>query len=231
MKKTLLWSILMLFFIHTESFAQACGGLTIKQGSGFEMTNFDAKGKETGKIIYKIANVSQEGSATVFSVDMEALNAKGNSELKNTYQMKCDGNVTTVDAKSLISQEQLKTFKDMEMKFTYENIEYPTKYVVGDKLKDASVKGTGQSGPMGVAFDMLIKNRSVIGQEKITVPSGTFDAYKIQSDMAFQMKMGFPVKMEMESISYRAPGVLWDIKTETYRKGKLIGHSELTKIY
>ena len=112
-----------------------------------------------------------------------------------------------------------------------DNIEYPTKYVVGDKLKDASVKGTGQSGPMAITFDMLVRNRSVEGQEKITVPSGTYDAYKIKSEMAFEMKMGFPVRMEMESISYRAPGVLWDLKTETYRKGKLIGYSELTKIY
>ena len=231
MKKLLVWSITMLFSISTLSFAQDCGGLTMKEGSGFEMTNFDGKGKDIGKMIYKITKVANEGSASIISLEMEFFNVKGKSELKNTYQMKCDGNVISVDAKSLISQEQLKSFKDMEMKFTYDNIEYPTKYNVGDKLKDASVKGTGQTGPMGVNFDLLIRNRSVVGQEKITTPAGSFDAYKLKSEMAFEMKMGFPVKMEMESISYRAPGVIWDIKTETYRKGKLIGSSELTKIY
>ncbi|MCE7072051.1 MULTISPECIES: TapB family protein [Dyadobacter] len=231
MKKLLLWSLLLLFFIQTKSIAQDCGGLVLKQGSGFEMMNYDGKGKETGKIIYKILDVSTEGAFTVFNIEMEAMNPKGKSELKNVYKMKCDGNVISMDAKSLISQEQLKSFQNMEMKFTYENIEYPTKYNVGDKLKDASVKGNGQSGPMAVNFDMMIKNRSVTGQEKLTLPAGTFDAYKIKSDLSFEMRMGFPVKMEMESISYRAPGVAWDLKTETYRKGKLIGRSELTKIY
>jgi hypothetical protein len=49
--------------------------------------------------------------------------------------------------------------------------------------------------------------------------------------MNMEMVMGFPVKMEMQSVSYRAPGIVWDLKTETYRKGKLMGYSELAKIY
>jgi hypothetical protein len=125
----------------------------------------------------------------------------------------------------------MKSFENMEMKFTYDNIEYPTKYSVGDKLKEASVKGTGKSGPMAISFNMLIKNRTVAGQEKLTIPAGTYDAFKINSDMHMEMVMGFPVKMEMQSVSYRAPGLIWDLKTETYRKGKLMGYSELSKIY
>lgn len=231
MKNLILWSIMCVTMFSANVLAQECAGFTLKEGSGFEMNNYDGKGKAIGKIIYKIAKVSKEGANTVFTVDMESLNTKGKSELKNTYQMKCDGNVMSMDAKSLISQEQLKSFKDMEMKFTYENIEYPSKYAVGDKLKDASVKGEGKSGPMPVNFNMLIKNRTVTGQEKLTVPAGSFDVYKINSDMNMEMVMGFPVKMDMQTISYRAPGIVWDLKTETYRKGKLMGYSELTKIY
>ena len=221
----------MLLLVQAKSFAQECGGVTMKEGSGFEMANYDAKGKESGKIVYKINKVSTEGAFTVFDIEMEAFSTKGKSELKNTYQMKCNGDIVSVDAKSMINQEQLKSFQNLEMKFTYENIEFPTKFTVGDKLRDASLKGNGQSGPMAVTFNMQIKNRNVIGQEKLTTPAGSFDAYKVKSDLAFELKMGFPVKMEMESISYRAPGVLWDVKNETYRKGKLMGYSELTKIY
>lgn len=230
MKNLLLWSLLTLFFVQT-AIAQECGGLAIKEGSGFEMTNFDGKGKEIGKLIYKITKVTQEGGFTLMSIEMESTDNKGKSDFKNNYQLKCDGNVITLDAKSMINQEQLKSFQNLDMKFTYDNIEYPTKYTVGEKLKDASVKGTGQSGPMAVNFDMLIKNREVLAAENITTPAGTFDAFKIKSEMAMAMKMGFPIKMELETISYRAPGVLWDIKTETFRKGKLMGRSELTKIY
>jgi hypothetical protein len=231
LKKRLLWAIICIVSMSLPALSQDCAGFNLKEGSGFEMNNYDAKGKSIGNIIYKIARVSKDGAYTVFQVDMESFNNKGKSELKNSYEMKCDGNVIVLDASSLINQEQMKSFQGMEMKFTYDNIEYPSKLSVGNKLKDASVKGEGKSGAVPVSFNMLIKNRTVAGQEKLTVPAGTFDVYKINSDMNMQMVMGFPIKMDMQTISYRAPGVIWDLKTETYRKGKLMGYSELTKIY
>lgn len=231
MKKLILWSIACVMMLSLRAFAQQCAGYDFKEGSGFEMNNFDGKGKAIGKLIYKITKVAAEGSNTVVTIDMESFNSKGKSEFKNTYQMKCDGNVLILDAASMISQEQLKSFQNMEMKFTYDNIEIPAKLSAGDKLKDASVKGEGKSGPMPVTFNMVIKNRTVAGQEKLTIPAGSYDVYKINSDMDMAMVMGFPVKMEMQTVSYRAPGVVWDLKTETYRKGKLMGYSELAKIY
>lgn len=231
MKKFILWSIACLAMLAFNVNAQECAGFTFKEGGGFEMNNFDGKGKSIGRLTYKITKVAKEGSNTLVNIEMESFNNKGKSELKNTYQMKCDGNMLTLDAASLISQEQLKSFKDMEMKFTYDNIEIPSKLAVGDKLKDAAVKGEGKSGPMTVIFNMFIKNRTVAGQEKLTIPAGSYDVYKINSDLNMEMVMGFPVKMEMQSVSYRASGIVWDLKTETYRKGKLMGYSELAKIY
>ena len=63
------------------------------------------------------------------------------------------------------------------------------------------------------------------------VGAGEFDAYKITATNKMTTKTIANISLEIESISYRAPGVLWDIKTETYRKGKLMGTSELSKIY
>jgi len=102
---------------------------------------------------------------------------------------------------------------------------------VGQTLKNASLKGEGASGPLAIVINMLISNRKVESQEKLTIPAGTFDAYKISSDMNMETKMGLGVKMDFHTISYRAPGVLWDLKSETYRKGKLMATTELTKIY
>lgn len=215
----------------TLSYAQECVGLTMKAGSGFEMNNFDGKGKPTGKLIYKIASVTKEGANTVFTIDMESVDNKGKSELKNNYKMKCDGNVLMLDASSLISKEQMKSFENTEMKFTYDNIEYPAKLAVGQKLKDASVKGDGVSGPLAITFKMLIHNREITAQEKLTTPAGTFDTFKITADMTMETKMGMNMKFEMNTVSYRAPGIIWDVKTETYRKGKLMAYSELSKIY
>lgn len=211
--------------------AQECMGTNMKAGSGFEMATFDGKGKPTGTINYKISKVISEGGMSVITIDMEVFNHKGKSEMKNTYNMKCDGNSLYLDANSLINQEQMKSFENFQMKYTSTNIEFPNKFTVGQKLKDASLKGEGSSGPMAMTFNMLILNRNVESQEKITIPAGTFDAYKITSDMQMETKMGFGIKMEVKTISWRAPGVLWDLKTESYRKGKLFSRSELTKIY
>jgi len=231
MKKILIWCILLICISLLKVRAQECAGISLKEGSGFETSNFDGKGKPTGKFVYKIAKITKEGSSTIFTVDMEFFNTKGNSEMKNAYKMKCDGNILQMDVSALINHEQLKTFESMEMEFTYDNIEFPVQLSVGEKLKDASVKGNGKSGPVPVTFNMIISNRNVNSLEKLTVPAGTYDAYKISSDMSMEMAMGIPVKVAMQSVSYRAPGILWDLKTETYRKGKLMSYSELSRIY
>jgi len=231
MKNRILLLIILLISGITGAYAQECMGTTMKAGSGFEMANYDGKGKLTGTMTYKIVKVTSQAGMSVISVDMESFNPKGKSEFKNSYEMKCDGNTLFLDAGSMINKEQMKSFESFQMKFTSTNIEFPNKFTVGQKLKDASMKGEGTSGPMAMNFNMLISNRNVDSQEKITVPAGTFDTYKITSDMKMETKMGFGITIDMNTISWRAPGVLWDLKTESYRKGKLIARSELTKIY
>jgi hypothetical protein len=222
---------LLFSLICTFSQAQECMGFNMKSGSGFEMNNFDGKRKPTGKISYKIASVSKEGSDVIYTIDMESFNSKGKSEMKSTYKMRCNGSTLKMDARSLISEEQMKSVQDFQMKFTSQDIEYPGTFTVGQELKDASLKGEGTSGPLTINMNMLIANRKVESQEKITVPAGSFDAYKITSDMTMETAMGMKIRMEFQTVSYRAPGVLWDLKTETYRKGKLMAASELSRIY
>ena len=231
MLKSLLTLFFTVAFSTLNSFAQDCMGVNLKAGSGFEMQNYDGKGKPSGNMIYKIKEVKKEGGLTVFSIEFESFSNKGKSEYRSTYQMRCDGNVIMVDASSLINEEQMKSLDNFQMKFTSTDIQYPNKMSVGQKLKEASMKGEGSSGPLNVTFNMFIKNREVASQEKITVPAGSYDAFKITSDMLMETKMGMGIKVEMETISWRTPDILWDLKTESYRKGKLISRTELTKIF
>lgn len=231
MKNRFLLIIAFLLSTIASSFAQECMGVNMKAGSGFDMANYDAKGKLTSSMTYKIAKVVPEGGMSVITIDMETFDAKGKSQLKNTYQMKCNGSTLLLDASTLINEQQMKSIENFNMKFTSTNIEYPGKLTVGQKLKDATLKGEGTSGPMAMTMNITVFNRSVEAQEKITIPAGTFDAYKISSDMKMETKMGFGITIDINTISWRTPGVLWDIKSESYRKGKLISRSELTKIY
>ncbi len=231
MIKSIITLIAIFLTSATLTFAQDCMGLNLKAGSGFEMVSFDGKGKSSGRVVYNIKDVKKEGGLTIFTIEFESFNNKNKSELKSAYQMRCDGNTIMVDASSLINEDQMKSLDNFDMKFTSTDIQFPNNLSVGQKLQDASMKGEGGSGPINVSFNMFIKNRKVESQEKITVPAGTFDTYKVTSDMLMETKMGMNIKVEMESISYRSPDILWDIKSETYRKGKLIGRSELSKIF
>jgi hypothetical protein len=231
MIKTVIYTLFFVVMTTSITLAQDCNGFNLKSGNGFEMDSFDGKGKLNGKMTYKISNVSSEGGFVVYTIDFESFSSKGKSELKNTYKMRCQGNVISLDAKSLISQDQMKSMENFQMKFTSDDIEYPAKLSAGDKLKDASLKGEGSSGPLSIVMNMLIFNRKVESQEKLTIPAGSYDAYKVSSDMTMETQMGMKIKFDMQSVSYRADGILWDLKTESYRKGKLMGTTVLTKIY
>jgi hypothetical protein len=83
---------------------------------------------------------------------------------------------------------------------------------------------------MSITTDMKIMNRIVEGKEKLSVPAGTFDVFKITSDMNVSTKTVMKIGFDFQSVSYRAKDILWDIKTETYRKGKLMGTTVLSKL-
>ncbi|WP_025762111.1 TapB family protein [Dyadobacter tibetensis] len=225
--------LLLLFFLAPLSFslAQSCMGVELKTGQGFEMKTFNGKGKEEGTIVYKILSVEEKSGKTEISLEFESFNTKGKSEMKNSYKMVCDGNTMTIDAGSMINQDQLKSLENFQMKFTSTDIVYPSKLTVGQTLPDASMKGEGSSGPLPVTFNMTIEDRKVTAKETITVGAGTFDTFKVNSNMVMETKMGMGLKLDMQSISYRSPDMLWDIRTESYRNGKLISRTELSRVF
>ncbi len=195
------------------------------------MASFDAKGKPEGTLKYKFAKVSQEDGYTVADVELESFSSKGKSQYKQKFSMKCNGNESLIDASSLVMEEQLKSFESYNMKLTSNDIVYPNQFSVGQTLKDASLSGTGDMSGIPIAFDMNITNRKVVAKEKISVGAGEFEAYKITASNKMTNKTVITINLEFETVSYRSPGVIWDIKSETYRKGKLLSRTELTKIY
>lgn len=206
-------------------------GVTLKEGSGYEMLSYDAKGKENGRLVYKIKKVSKEGADTVIEMDFESFDKKEKSQMTNTFTMRCNGNEMRVDASSLMPQGQGSQFESLDMTFTSKDIIYPASLSVGQKLPDGSFHGEGATGPMSVTMDAEFTNRKVEGKEQITVPAGSFDTFKISSDMNISMKTVMKMNFDFSSVSYRSPKILWDVKTETYRKGKLAGTTVLSKLF
>jgi hypothetical protein len=231
MKKLFVLSGILIFVGLRPAPAQTCQGVTMQKGGGFEMISYDGKGKSNGTAVYTVTNATSENGQTVLEVAFESFDRKGASQMKNTYKMRCDGNQLRIDSRSMLAPDQMKMYENMEMTFTSDDVVYPDKLVVEQRLDDASMRGEGSSGPMKMTFDMSMTNRKVAAQEKVTVPAGTFDAYKVTSDMTIKSKAGIGMTFDFQTVSYRAPGVLWDVRSETFRKGKLMGYSELSKVF
>lgn len=181
-------------------------------------------------MIYRVKSVSKDGSDTVIEMEFENFDKKDKSQMTNTFKMRCNGNEMRLDASSMMPQGQGSQFENFDMTFTSRDIVFPNNLSVGQKLPDGSLHGEGATGPMTMTMDTEFINRKVEGRESITVPAGTFDTFKISSDMNISMKSVVKMNMEFSTVSYRSPKILWDVKTENYRKGKLMGSTVLSKI-
>ncbi len=224
-------SLLMLLVSSAGAIAQTCFGVAIKENSGYEIVNYNAKGKSLGTVRIKYNKISTENGQTIIDVEQESLNDKGKSEFKGNYQLRCSGNEIWIDMASIMNGDQQKMYTDMNMKLTSDDLSYPSELSEGLTLKDASLKAEGNSSGIPMSFKIDITNRKVGTKENITVPAGNFQAHKITSLTKFNNKSVISINMEFESVSYRAEGVFADIKTETFRKGKLVSYSELSKIF
>ncbi|MBN8821801.1 MULTISPECIES: hypothetical protein [unclassified Spirosoma] len=230
--KTLTLSLLLIFSILINAQAQECLGIPFKSGMSFELSHFNAKEKLTGKVNYQVKDVRKEGGSTV--VDITALfeDDKGKQRPPYTIRYTCSGNELVADMSGMLQSMQ-STMKDMEMRLKSNKLVYPAKLSVGQKLDDGKMEADMlNNGTTMMTMNMTMTNRQVDGKESITTPAGTFDTYKISSDVSFENRaMGIPIRSSMRVVSYRTDNNIFDIKSETYNKnGKLLGSSVLTKV-
>lgn len=233
MKHVICALLVALVFTVNNSQAQDCLGMTFKTGMNFELSHFNAKEKPIGKVLYQVKDVHKEGSSTVMDITAQFEDEKGKQRPPYTIHYTCTGNELVADMSGMMQAMQNGGMKDMEMKLKANKLVYPGKLSVGQKLSDGQMEAEMNSsggGPMA-NISMTMANRQVESKEPITTPAGTFDTYKITSDVNFENKvMGIPIRNTMKIVTYRTENQLFDVKSESYNKnGKLMGYTLLTK--
>ncbi|MFD2933328.1 TapB family protein [Spirosoma flavum] len=230
--KTLIFSLLLATATLNNSQAQDCLGMTFKTGMNFELSHFNAKDKPAGKVVYQVKDVHKEGGSTIMDITAQFEDEKGKQRPPYSIHYTCTGNELIADMSGMMQAMQSGGMKDMEMKLKSNKLVYPGKLSVGQKLSDGQMElEMANNGTTMMTMNMTMANRQVESQAPITTPAGTFDAYKISSDMNMENRvMGMPIRSTMKVVSYRTNNQLFDIKSETYNKnGKLMGYSLLTK--
>jgi hypothetical protein len=93
--------------------------------------------------------------------------------------------------------------RDAEFNTPVQNI--PSEFYVGKKWRAAHVKKVGDK------IFPIYNELQIVAREKITVPAGEFDTFKIQSKGAEQ-KTG----MSLEAVFWIVPNLNFDVKREWY---------------
>lgn len=198
----------------------------MEEGTSFEYTMYNKKGKTDGVSSYEVSSVESNGGSTTATMAISLTDPKGKNIYNSDYSFTCTGDVVTIDYQSLMPQQMLEQYKDMEMEITGTDIEFPNNLSVGQKLEDANVTLKVDMGGISMTTTVDMVNREVEKQESITTPAGTFDCYVLYGDNKSKVMM---VKQNYPSRVWLAEGVGM-IKQETYKKnGSVMSSMQLTK--
>ncbi|HNQ67457.1 MAG TPA: hypothetical protein PKN32_03695 [Bacteroidales bacterium] len=211
------------------SFAQDCETFIPWQvGKKITTENYDEKDKLTGSSTSEVISINQLVDKTEAVVESESFDKKGASQGKIQLKYYCNGDSFEVDMKSMLNQEQMAGFENMTIEYNMQNMSYPKVMLAGMSLSDGFVEAIiSNEGMKIMTIRTDITNIKIEAIESITVPAGTYTAYKISSDLT--SKTGF-MTMNMKSISWMVTGI-GAVRTETYdKKGKIMGYSVISKI-
>ena len=219
-------SLLILINIYSYVLQAQCNQYyQIEDGTEWEIQNFNAKGKLTGTNKQKVTTFNKTSGGFEAIIHSVLVNDKGKQNMEGDLNFKCDGGTMYLDMRNFVSEDQMKAYKDFEMKIESENLEIPSTLTPGQTLKDASLLLTTVNAPFPMKLKIFITDRKVEGKESITTPAGTFECIKVTAKMSIQSI----INANFSTIEWIAPKV-GVVKTESYNKsGKLVGYSLLAR--
>lgn len=226
--KSFFFSALTICLISLTGFSQsACSKYyPLEEGTTFQYTNYDKKGKMTGSIDYTTTNYRKEAGLEIITMKVNTKDKKGEETVDFYYDISCDGTGISIDFKSLGNMGMLQQFEDMETEVTGTNVIIPNNLSVGQKLPDSEMKMKISMASISMNVDVITKDRKVISEEKMSTPAGSYDCLVLQSTTESNV---LGKKMSYTTSSWIAEGVGM-VKQESFDdKGNLMNSSELTK--
>lgn len=228
--KTIITAALLILLISATGYAQTdCKPyVPTAVGTKWEITNYNPKGKETGKVAYELLEKTETDSVSTFKIRTVTYDDKDKETYTNTYSAKCVGGKFEFDMACMINGEQMAAYQNMDVQVDATKLEIPTlDESAGTTLEDGKVVvGVGSGGVSVFKMTVEVTDRKVEAREEKTTPAGTFDCLKLSQKVSTRMLM----KIEASSKEWYAEEVGL-IRSESYnKKGKMTGYSELTKL-
>lgn len=200
------------------------------KGASMELKNYSRKGKLQNIVRLKIADKTVANGKTMLDVDYAYYDKKDkNLTAKGKYKAMCENGVFKFEFGAMTPVASQQKGANMQIDIESDYLDIPANPSVGQTLKNGAmkmkVKAEGMPNMLNTKVSM--RNRKVVGLEKITTPAGTFNCVKIAYDN--EVKMSF-MKTRSRIVEWFAKGVGL-VRSEFYNKrGKLAGYTILTKL-
>ncbi len=202
--------------------------LPVNKGTTWEITNYTAKGKETGKMTYELVDKVENGNDITFTVKTTTYDKKGKLVYESTFEAKCVDGKFDFDMAFKMDGGALKAYEDMDVKVDASKLEIPDLDTApGTQLDDGTLVVSIETGAIGMfKMTVLITDRVLKARETVTTPAGTFDCIVLSQKVSTKMM----IKVQGSSKEWYAENI-GIVRSESYnKKGKLMGYSVLTKL-
>jgi DUF3108-like len=200
---------------------------TIK-GATWEITNYTAKDKTTGKIAYELIDKVENGNDITFKIKTTTFDKKGAEVYSNIFEAKCINGKFDFDMAFKMDGNALQAYENMDVQIDASKFEIPSfDTSAGTKLDDGSLEIKVGSGGMSMfKMTILITDRNVEAKDDITTPAGTFNCIVLSQKVSTKMM----IRVQGASKEWYAENIGL-VRSESYnKKGKLMGYSLLTKL-
>jgi len=227
--KQLLFICVLSFSVLT--YAQQCDTyLLLKEGSSFEYTNYDRKGKAITVGNHLAKTVAENAGVYNSQISLDIKDLKKGDQFNMEYEVGCENGILSIDMSRFFDSSKLLQYEgsDFDISIEGDMLYFPKNMAVGDELNNGTitVKVVKDEFTL-VTMTMDILNRKVEANERVTTDAGTFECQKVSYD--FESKFGIIKVKGSAQEWYHNDRLL--IKSESYnKKGKLIGSTALTSI-
>jgi hypothetical protein len=205
------------------------------KGAVIDGKTYDGQGKETGSQTTTITDVNSNNGITVAEADIKTRSVIA-GDLSRHVKYKCDGKNLYMDLSELLSGYTL--LKDA--KVNAEALEFPVNLHSGQQLRDATISIEMKRKEMNIKTTATHKNRKVESKEIVTTTAGTWNCFKITSDIETTVDMGKTgpdaqkVNDAMKQSRPKLKSIIWFaddfglVKMEMYSGDNLMSRSLIT---
>lgn len=226
--KTILIAALVLFTSTVDAQTECKPYVPVSEGTTWEITNYSAKGKATGKTSYELEEKVETGNSATFTIAATSYDAKGKESFSNKFEASCVDGKFNFDMAFMIDGAAMASYQNLDVDVDATDFEIPPMdAAAGTELEDGSLTvNVGSNSMTMFKMTVLVTDRKVEAREERTTPAGTFDCLRLTQHVSTKMM----VKIEASSKEWYAEEVGM-VRSESYnKKEKLTGYSELTKL-